>query len=40
MPARNGAYWLMKAEEARTRADGMYDPSAKETLLDIARVTA
>jgi hypothetical protein len=36
MPERNAAYWLMKAEEARTRAAGMHDPSAKETMLDIA----
>lgn len=36
MLERNAAYWLRKAEEARTRADGMHDRSAKETLLDIA----
>lgn len=33
---RDPAYWLRKAEEARTRADHMRDASAKKTFLDIA----
>ena len=30
-------YWRERAEEARTRAEGMHDAGAKETLLRIAR---
>jgi hypothetical protein len=30
------AYWLKKSEEAQARADQMHEPSARETLLDIA----
>jgi hypothetical protein len=33
---RTAQYWLDKAEEARTRAAGMHDPSARDTMLDIA----
>ena len=33
---RNAAYWLNKAEEARTRAAGMHNPDAIATMLDIA----
>jgi hypothetical protein len=33
---RTAEYWLRKAEEARTRAAGMHDPSARDTMLDIA----
>jgi hypothetical protein len=36
LPERNAEYWLKKAEEARTRADGMHDPVAIESMLDIA----
>lgn len=36
MPERNAPYWRMKADEARRRATGMHDESAKETMLDIA----
>ncbi len=36
MPERNARYWRMKAEEARTRASGMHDESARDTMLDIA----
>jgi hypothetical protein len=36
VPERNAAYWLMKAEEARTRADRMHDPGAMASMLDIA----
>jgi hypothetical protein len=37
---RDPAYWLRKAEEARTRADHMHDASAKKTFLDIAAKSA
>ena len=33
---RNAAYWLNKAEKARTRAAGMHNPDAIATMLDIA----
>jgi hypothetical protein len=33
---RNAAYWLKKAEEARTRADQMRDADAVATMMDIA----
>jgi hypothetical protein len=36
VPERNAAYWSNKAEEARTRTDQMHDPTAKQTMLDIA----
>ena len=36
MIERDPAYWLRKAEEARTRADDMRDPGAKKTFHDIA----
>ena len=38
MPERTAAYWLNKAEEARTRAAGMHNPDAVATMLDIAMI--
>lgn len=42
MPIQNGtrssAYWHSKAEEARTRAEGMHDIVAVATMLQVARV--
>ena len=38
MPPRLGAgYWRERAEEARAQASEMRDPTAKRTLLEIAR---
>jgi|GraSoiStandDraft_4_1057263.scaffolds.fasta_scaffold2032810_1 hypothetical protein len=34
---RTSDYWRERAEEARTRAEGLRDASAKETMLQIAR---
>lgn len=36
MTEQTSAYWLNKAEEARTRADQMHSDTSKTTLLDIA----
>lgn len=36
MPERDVAYWLQKAEEARTRANEMLDLSAKASMVEIA----
>jgi hypothetical protein len=40
MPAedapRNSVYWLDKAEEARTRAEGLHDATARESLLKVS----
>jgi hypothetical protein len=33
---RPSAYWLDKAEEARTRSEGMHDADAIQTLLRVA----
>jgi hypothetical protein len=33
---RDAAYWLKKAEEARTRASGMHNADAVATMQDIA----
>jgi len=34
--AHTSAYWLARAEEARTRADAMHDGTARQTLVSIA----
>jgi hypothetical protein len=34
---RSSTYWLDKAEEARTRSEGMRDPTAAQTLLRVAQ---
>jgi hypothetical protein len=34
----NSAYWHSKAEEARTKADGMRDAVAVQTMLQVARI--
>ena len=36
MTERNAAYWLNKADEARTRASGMHNADTIETMLGIA----
>ena len=33
---QTAAYWLQKAERARTRADEQHDDTARATMLDVA----
>ena len=37
---RSSAYWLDKAEEARTRSEGMHDGVAAATLIRLAEFYA